>query len=194
MMRYDMVHDTQSAYRKLIRALSYPGTIVSLSREANKLDLKLPCYKGMQVLSLMLLDADTHFACVSNNEDLQEKIRQLTYCFKQEMEKAPFILVTRDQNDSLGSVIEAACEGTLEDPQKGATIIVECKEIKGDPQFVLQGPGIPSKAYIAIDMDENWLDARNEKNQEFPLGVDMIFVDKQGNVVALPRTTRVERM
>jgi alpha-D-ribose 1-methylphosphonate 5-triphosphate synthase subunit PhnH len=38
----------------------------------------------------------------------------------------------------------------------------------------------------------DWLKIRNFKNKEFPLGIDMIFIDREDNLMSIPRTTEMK--
>ncbi|MEG0470684.1 MAG: phosphonate C-P lyase system protein PhnH, partial [Longicatena sp.] len=107
--------------------------------------------------------------------------------------EAAYIFVCGASSTSLQELIEQANEGTLKDPQLGATMIIECEELSSSHQYRVQGPGIQTEKSIGIRMKEEWMLARNEKNKEFPLGIDLIFVDRKNNMMALPRTTRIER-
>ena len=79
--------------------------------------------------------------------------------------------------------------GTLRDPQQSATIIMETERLSNDPQLTLQGPGIAKTETVEITASEMWKKERAAVNQEYPLGVDMIFIDRQNNMMCLPRTT-----
>ena len=90
--------------------------------------------------------------------------------------------------------MKEASIGDLLDPQKGATFIVECDDIRNTNGFTLKGPGIKDENAIEIDgIEKEWMDVRNMCCEEYPLGIDFIFVDKQNNCVVLPRTTRITR-
>ena len=109
------------------------------------------------------------------------------------MEKAAYVLMTKSVNTALPSVIEQVGGGTLEDPQLGATLSVECDALKGDGELVMKGPGIENSARCQIEIQADWIEARTEKNAEFPLGVDLIFVDSAGQILCLPRTTQINK-
>ena len=55
--------------------------------------------------------------------------------------------------------------------------------------LTLEGPGIANTENVEIAGSEYWMDARAEANKEYPLGVDMILIDRQSNIMCLPRTT-----
>jgi len=59
---FDLVHDTQAAYRTVLDAMSRPGKVVSLAREAEKIDLPDIAGPAARVLMRMLLDPEVGFA------------------------------------------------------------------------------------------------------------------------------------
>lgn len=193
-MKFNLVHDIQSAYRKVVKAFSYPGEIVSLKEEANKINFKMNTYPVTQVLMYMLLDTDTTFHMVSKDKTVAHMFEQLTYSVETELQKARYIFIHEDCNACLAETIKEAYEGTLSDPHLAATIIVECNDISKAKMYQLKGCGIKDRAFVGLDIDEQWMDSRNLKNIEFPLGVDLMFIDKNANCVALPRTTQIERV
>ena len=192
-MKFDMVFDVQKAFRKVLKAFSYPGDIISLEEEAQSLDNHWSCYSASKLLMYMLLDADTSFMVDSDDEKLAIQFSKMTYCVKERSDQAAFIFVTRQHQLPIAELIAQANCGTLEDPHTSATLIIECEKIVESSELLLKGPGIANEKYRGVQIKEHWLTARNEKNHEFPLGIDLVFVDEAGNVMALPRTTRIER-
>lgn len=191
-MNFDMVFDIQHAYRKIVHAFAYPGEIVSLMEEAEKIDVPLSCAKGMQVLFYMLLDADTSFHAV-NDDELALTIARLTYCEQVKQTDAAHVIVTKKSLKQLSEIMEQIKIGTLEDPHLGATMLVECEDLCCGDKWILSGPGIKDKKEVYLPLQEEWVSKRNLVNEEFPLGFDMIFIDEHANCVALPRTTQIER-
>ena len=174
-MNFDMVFDIQHAYRQVVHAFAYPGEIVSLKQEADRLEAGLPCRAATGVLLYMLLDADTSFHAVEE-EQLTDSIARLTYC----------------QSCSL-ETMQKVQTGTLEDPHLGATLLVECDSLQEGDELILRGPGIPHAHTIASPLNSDWVEVRALMNEEFPLGFDMLLIDADANCMALPRTTQVER-
>lgn len=192
-MKFDMVFDVQKAFRKLVNAFSYPGDIVSLKDEVQYMEHDWSCYPATRVLMHMLLDTDTSFALASDDPKLPIQFTNMTYCPCVAYDEAAYIFVSGTHDIALHEIITKAQEGTLKDPHLGATIIIECEELTQKEQYCLKGPGIKERKAIGIKMKEEWLLSRNEKNKEFPLGIDMIFVDRYHHVMAIPRTSRIER-
>lgn len=192
-MKFDIVFDIQKTFRKAVEAFSYPGTIISLKEESAGLDLDWNCYDASKLLMYLLLDADTSFAMAAEDQRLGIQFSKMTYCPMVSIEQASYIFVNAKHTTSLQEIIKAAKIGTLEDPQTNATLIIECEKLNSEKQYRLKGPGIKDEKEVGILLQEEWLEARNDKNVEFPLGIDLIFVDANGNLMALPRTTQIER-
>jgi alpha-D-ribose 1-methylphosphonate 5-triphosphate synthase subunit PhnH len=57
----------------------------------------------------------------------------------------------------------------------------------------LKGPGIKDAIAVAISgLGENELADIKETTSEFPMGIDCVFVDGAGQVMCIPRSTRIE--
>lgn len=57
----------------------------------------------------------------------------------------------------------------------------------------ITGPGVDGSTSIACDRTDA-LRARLERGDEFPCGIDMVLVDGAGHVVAVPRSSAIERV
>lgn len=194
----DHVHDIQQTYRRLVTALARPGSIVELADIAVKVTPRPPFNPTMMLLAYTLLDAETEFALATDSEgeaDAAEVIANLTYARPVLPEDAGYLFILGVQTDPR-STIEAARVGTLVDPHRGATLFLEVERVLAveDAPFVLEGPGIDGSIGVDIESRYDWYSIRNEKVSEYPLGVDCIFVDREGRVLGLPRTTRVARV
>lgn len=191
-----MVHDTQTVYRKTLNCLARPGTTENITSESKRLDLALPLSKNLMAMAFTLLDSEVSFAVMGKEQSVIEKrIQQLTYAKKATVVQADYIFIT--QEASAAKVCEAITEaknGTLLDPHASATLIVEVPGLfaeENNKRLLIKGPGIKDEKEITGLDCNDWLQARETKNAEFPLGIDMFFLDTAGNILALPRTTRV---
>jgi alpha-D-ribose 1-methylphosphonate 5-triphosphate synthase subunit PhnH len=83
--------------------------------------------------------------------------------------------------------------GTLTSPEQGATILLTCESVEsGDLSISLTGPGVPGELNHQVSgLDPAWLERREGWVSEFPKGVDLILVGRDG-VVAWPRTTNIQ--
>ena len=192
-MEINIVHDIQSVYRKLVDSMSRPGFISDLAPEAAKLDNTSDFSKSFMLLAFTLLDPEVSFrVCSQASSDMTEKISQLTYAKQVETEEADYVFVEKSaQEGTVNEAIQKAKAGTLKDPHLSATIIVEVDELSNASQFVLKGPGIQTSKMVAVSGNEGWVKARQEKNREYPLGIDLIFIDQHQQLLALPRTTQI---
>jgi alpha-D-ribose 1-methylphosphonate 5-triphosphate synthase subunit PhnH len=194
-MKFDYVHDVQRAYRKLIDSISKPGTMVSLYEESRKLDSVANCNRSILVLMLMLLDAEVTFHILGGEtQNISRYINQLTYSKVVPLEEADFIYVLEgaDSEEIEGAIIRCKI-GDLVNPHLSATLIIEVEKISNHRDLVLSGPGIKGEKYISISGETDWVKLRAEKNIEYPLGIEMYFVDKNYNLLALPRTTKITK-
>jgi alpha-D-ribose 1-methylphosphonate 5-triphosphate synthase subunit PhnH len=84
--------------------------------------------------------------------------------------------------------------GTIEFPDSGATLFYLAKKINGTDgiNIKLQGPGIKDEISFKISgVDKEDLKTLKSLNSEFPLGLDVIFLDEYNKIVSLPRSSRI---
>lgn len=194
-MKLDLVHDIQGAYRKILNAMSRPGIIESLVNEAEKVEMDINFYKSTFLIMLMLLDREVSFNVISEDSiSISSLVSQITYAKIKPVEEADYIFVIRDSCDKL---LKETCSkakiGSLIDPNKSATIIAEFNEIKGNGNLEFTGPGIKEFSKVYIGGNNHWIKARNTKNEEYPLGIDVICLDKDSNALCIPRTTNIKQ-
>ncbi len=194
-MHLDMVHDIQGAYRKLLTAMSRPGTIENISNEAAKADMEISFYPGTLILMLMLLDSEVSFHIVGEEQEaIASLIHQLTYSSHRSLEEADYIFVLRGARDEEKlQTLKTAKLGNLVDPHASATIIFEVEELNKSKELILQGPGIEDRAYMGVTLFESWIEERTQRNSQYPLGIDIILADRASRIVGLPRTAQISR-
>lgn len=185
---YDTVMDSQQAYRLLVKAYSFPGDCVDLSKQADKFTYELACNKAMQTLIHVLLDADTSFHAFNHNELIQQ-VEQITYCPHKDIDKSAFIIALNDVE--LMEALFKANKGNLENPHLGATILYQVDSLLGNQEYIIKGPGINGTKTIYLNNALYWLKARANAIADFPLGVDMIIVDNNNQCMVLPRTSQI---
>lgn len=190
--KYDQVHDAQKHFRLLTDAFSRPGKIVQL----NDTDIKSPANLNVAsaLVGFSLLNNDVSFFSAKNQEEINQFFLVNCACYPSTPEKAEFIFIN---GDTPVSYIEAASEGEPEYPETGANIIADVVKIcasnfEGAIAIEISGPGVKGKNRVYIKgISINILECLQEKNSEFPLGVDTIITDTQGNLVALPRSAKL---
>lgn len=196
-LKLDIVHDLQSVYRKMVDSSSRPGLISDLRKEAALLEEedKKGFRASLLLLALTLFDQEVSFKVFSNQADTVSKaINQLTYAKPTETKNADYLLILQDaENGSLEEAIINAKPGTLKNPHSSATVIVEVDSVTSGEALLLKGPGIHTTELVHLDINENWVESRQEKNKEYPLGIDLIFIDQNHQLLSLPRTTQITR-
>lgn len=197
-MNVDIVHDIQQAYRKVVDSMSRPGRLSNLSEEAKKVQTEMECFHATFVLTLMLLDTEVTFHVVSDyQESITTYLNQMTYAKVTTIDQADFIFVLQDAaSDQIEYAINKAKIGNLIDPHESATIIVEVDQLTLGQEFIFKGPGIEHENQVMIEKNEKmgaWIDNRAEKNKEYPLGIELIFVDREHRIVCVPRTTQIQK-
>jgi alpha-D-ribose 1-methylphosphonate 5-triphosphate synthase subunit PhnH len=193
----DIVHDLQSVYRKLVDSTSRPGLISDLRKEAALVEVEdqKGCSASLLLLALALFDQEVSIKVFSTQADTVSKtINQLTYAKSTDTKKADFLLILQDaEKGSLEEAIINAKPGTLKNPHTSAVIFVEAESVTSGEALLLKGPGIHTTELVHLDINENWLESRQEKNKEYPLGIDLIFIDRNHQLLSLPRTTQITR-
>lgn len=95
-------------------------------------------------------------------------------------------------NDA-SATIATADRGTELEPELGATLVRLVEPGRERLPVVLRGPGVDGTLETALPLTAGELDARDEACRTRPLGVDLFFVEADGSIGALPRSTLVER-
>lgn len=194
-MKFDVVHDLQSVYRKLVDSTSRPGLLSDLGKEAAMLEGEniAGCSSSILLLALTLLDPEVTFKVYgSDAAAVENEINQLTFAKAVQADQADYLFLMKDAGaGSLEHAIEMANPGTFINPHKSAVIIAETGAITEGDNLLLSGPGIQTSTGINIELAGNWIEKRNEKNKEYPTGIDLVFVDRNHQLFSLPRTTQI---
>lgn len=197
----------QRAFRNLMNALARPGLIGDvepLMRVGEIEEAPLPpCFE--MVVRTLVDQAVTFAVSGSKEQEATRWVSLQTHSHATELELANFVLVPDVAHSALcRDAVFKAFEGTLVEPEKGATIIIACgalagERIPGDElgpvapgdktyRITAKGPGIKDTHTFYVDRVD-WLEARKERGDEYPCGIDVFLVDAEGHVMGIPRTT-----
>ncbi len=191
---FDAIHDIAAGFRKVVQAFSYPGEIVSVSSEIEKLEESAGLLPGTLLLAWTLLDSETSFYLPETESPSQQFLRELTFAKWSPLEEARFVfLPLASSEEEKVSVFKNVSTGDLIDPHLGAMIILEVESFTGDT-YRLTGPGMKVAKEREIPLHETFVKQRQENNSDYPKGFDLLLLDKQGQLMALPRTTKMERI
>ena len=185
-------HRSQKNYRSLLQAMSRPGRVVRLEA----LDVVSPFAAAMAVAEC-LLDSEVSL-CVSGNggaQALQMSIVGATGARLESQQAADFVFFSGVSSRGGACLAKRGCS---EFPEEGATLVY-CMDsllagVSERFRVRLIGPGIPGSSGIVPEMRgvpvEEFQELM-EVNADYPLGVDAIFIRPNGELMALPRSTRI---
>jgi len=182
---FDLVYDSQKIYRLILEAVSNPGNIVNIKKYADKLFGTFPVFLAV---AMTFLDNEVSFN-TCENQNLSDEIASLTLARNMNIEEADFIFVSNH------SVIEKAIinakYGTLTNPQKSATVIIQNNGISA-VCLILSGPGIDGEAEVMVTQTvKDAVTIRDAQNYEYPQGIDLLFMSGSGELLAIPRLVKV---
>lgn len=179
----------QKHFREMIKSLSYPGRI-------NKF-IAIEKYRGNLMdstieLALTLLDGEVTLCIVGDLDKSFEEISIRTNTKKETVENGDFIIIPLSEKEKISNVLKIAKKGDLLNPQKSATCIIEVEDINSGDEMIWTGPGIKDHIDVRISDGMEWINARNDAVSNFPLGIDIFIIDKNENLIGLPRSTKVK--
>lgn len=185
-------HRNQRNYRVLLEAMANPGRRFAFAPA----DTAYPDLPAMAVAQC-LLDHEVGFCVVGEGREpnLSEVIFSATGARVLPVNKADFLFISGPQS---GGALRLAKKGRPEAPEEGATVVYLLDQTVAEDserlRIGLSGPGIPSPRGIVPDIRgllPGELFELAAVNAEFPLGVDAIFLGDQGEVLCIPRSTRI---
>jgi alpha-D-ribose 1-methylphosphonate 5-triphosphate synthase subunit PhnH len=183
---FDTVFDSQKVFRLILDAMSNPMRVVNIKEYSDKLHGDHPVFLAV---AMTLLDNEVSFHEGEDNS-LTDEIASLTLAKREDIKEADFIFVINP--DGVEQAIKNAKCGTLSDPHKSATIIIQND---GVPvcRLTFTGPGINGKVEAQVTQTVNdAIIARDAQYFEYPQGIDLIFVSSEGELFAIPRLTEME--
>lgn len=178
--------DNHQCYRVLLQAMSRPGKIFTLA--------DAPIQREQALLRLIdtVLDQQVSFGLFDASPELEGQLQLLTGSRTAPLEGADFLLAP---SGSSHGQLRTAKRGRLEFPDEGATVVFAVETLSegnATTGLPLTGPGIKETIHPQIDgLDQRDLDALKEINSDYPLGIDCIFVDRAGQLLCIPRSTRI---
>ena len=179
--RFDTVFDSQKVFRLILEAMSNPSRVVNISEYADKLYGDHPAFLAV---AITLLDNEVSFNTCGNHS-LSDEIVLLTLAKREQIESADFVFVCEPHDTK--NVIENVKCGTLSDPHKGATVIIQnngCSVCR----LTLSGPGIDGHKDIQVTQTvKNTIAMRDMQHYEYPQGIDLIYISSDGSLTAIPR-------
>lgn len=182
----DPVRDSQRNFRRILAALSQPGSVVSLDVDIDPPDrLAL----AASIVLLVLTDHDTPLWMPSHLVHAAAYIRFYTGA---QMASAPDLARFAVIDGGMPSPdLSAFDAGNDRYPDRSATVIVQCVALSGGPTVTLVGPGIDGECTIAPrGLHPRFWSEVAINARRYPLGIDL-FLASGRDIIGLPRSTRV---
>lgn len=188
-------HLTQRAFRQVLNAFARPGTVGQIDAfpKSGEAPLVPPCF---ETAVRLFVDRAVTFAVAGPDvERLGRWITMQTHAKPASAAEADFVLVPSESDEVQCEALLRAKEGTLVEPELGACAMLLCGVVASSPAsglhcLELEGPGIETTAKLYVNQVA-WARAREQRGDEYPCGIEVLLVDAEGNVAALPRTTRI---
>lgn len=191
-VNYDEVFDAQQQFRIILDSMSRPGKINLMPQ----MDIEPPAgiNNASVLISFALLNTDVSFFVTGDNSAaITPYIALNTTAQPKPINDADFIFMDGLADEA---IIADAKVGTLSYPEESATIIISVDEINedklaGSVKLTLKGPGVETEMQVSLSgLNPEILHAVKEQNLEFPLGIDVILVDKDNRIICIPRSNR----
>ncbi|MGS5517294.1 phosphonate C-P lyase system protein PhnH [Clostridioides difficile] len=186
-----MVNYTQEIYRKLLDSASFPGKLNNIDNINIENNIKLS--NGAIGIAITLLDQEVTFYVENHTQEDIKNIRALTMSNQADYKRSDYIFL--DTNSEI-DILEVRI-GSFEYPDESATIIHQVNDLSIDYQtkyikLDLSGPGIKSKNSLYLHgIKKEFLERLSTINKDYPIGVDLILVDKKGELAFIPRSSKL---
>ena len=188
--QFDFVHDGQKVFRSLLDAVANPGELKQIGQQSGKFEGN---YGVLLALGCTLLDNEEKMF-VEKNPALAAELHSLTLSREADLDRADYLFLSSEMNyGSMEELLRTVKHGTYADPQDSATILLFCGSVEGEEQMILTGPGIKDERCVEVSAYVKKVIAlRNRLNIEYPLGVDLVFTDKEGTILGIPRLVKIK--
>lgn len=192
----DTIRSDQQTFRTALSVLSNPGRTERLAT-ASRSDA--PAVNGNRFtgpLLMALLDHEVSFSVEPGPDAgaFAAYILKRTRCPIVSADRAAFVVAdhsTLDQQLPL-----ELHTGSFDYPDDSATLIVQVptldQNVAADLTIVVEGPGVPGRRVVKLTgVGGEFFAARDRANAHYPIGIDLLFIDQEGRIIGLPRTSQV---
>ena len=163
-------------FRSMMNVLSMPGTVEKIE----------PLFESnMLAIANTLLYSEVSFFYDGKEEF--SLIEAITNAKNEEPEHADYIF-----SDELNEFLfNKGKVGTSKDPEYSSTYVFKCKDFDG-LDVRLSGPGINGHKDVKLPVDKSFVEFFKEKNSYYPLGNEVFFLNEDGEIIGVTRTTKME--
>ena len=181
--------ELQGTFRAVLDCMARPGEVCCLSiTDAYEVEAKrCGLFPATLMLADMLLDSGTTFCMATMGfEHAARQIASRTHVTPAALDVAACaILPEAFRDEGAASAVAELTAGTLD--AQGMRV-GSASHACAKSAWELSGPGIDGAAHFSCDRGDV-LRARVARMDEFPCGIDLIFVDGFGHIAAIPRSS-----
>jgi alpha-D-ribose 1-methylphosphonate 5-triphosphate synthase subunit PhnH len=172
----------QTCFRAVLRAMSFPGRGVSVGTA-------LPAPPGLSpaAAAVLLTLADPAVTVHLQDERAADWLIFHTGTRLAAADAADFVVAST--RPRLGDL----APGSDEEPEGGATLILEVPALDGGQRARLTGPGIESALVVELPVDREFFAEWQDMSARAPCGVDVLLCAGT-QLLALPRSLHLERL
>ncbi len=180
----------RALFRLLLQALSRPGELLQWTPPHS---YHTELHDTTIDIAICLLDMERSFYYPNLDDAAASELVLRTGGKKAALEDADFIIVPCTSENPKQLLLNAK-RGDLIDPHTSATLLIDVDDLSRGSVFLLSGPGIETKRKASLDRLSECLEARNKAVSEFPMGPDILLIDRFGHIMGLPRTTAIQEV
>ncbi|OLT14355.1 phosphonate C-P lyase system protein PhnH [Pseudonocardia sp. CNS-139] len=170
----------QRTFRAVLDALARPGTVHRLPAGPGVPAALLP--------TLALADLDTPVAVLTENPDPADAVATATTAPVTDLPAARLVAALRPL---AAGELGTARTGSAAAPEDAALVTLAVPALDGGAPLRISGPGIAGTRTLApVGVPADLAAAR--AGAAFPAGADLLLVTPDGQLLGLPRSTRIE--
>lgn len=176
MQNLDIEKLNRENFKSLSDALAMPGKITTIKPVFNSTLLA--------VANVVLYNEVSFFY---NGDEDMSLIEAITNPKVSTNKEADYIF----SDEINGTLVKEAKKGDYLNPDFSATLIFKCDNFN-TTNVKIKGPGIDGKKIINLPCSKKFVEVLMDKNSDYPLGIEVYFINSAGDILALSRTTKVE--
>jgi alpha-D-ribose 1-methylphosphonate 5-triphosphate synthase subunit PhnH len=183
------VLSAQTTFRGVLNAMARPGSVHSIN---SVVSAPPPLSMGAAALALALCDHDTPISLDARLRGSEPVVSWLRFhcgsTIADDSHTAAFAFVS---TPSELRPFDLFHPGTLDYPDRSATIILQVDTLRSGPALMLTGPGIRGRQVLRASPLPQDIAGRLAANRcLFPRGIDLVLVTAN-EIAALPRSVHV---
>jgi alpha-D-ribose 1-methylphosphonate 5-triphosphate synthase subunit PhnH len=176
--------DAQSCFRGVLQALSTPGAIVTLDHAVGP----PPGLSAASASALLTLVDATVAASLPEGDDAARDWLVFHAGVRLTAQSAADFVMARDDFD-----LAQLKQGTDDEPEDGATLVLDVASLESGREFRLTGPGIETETRVMLPLTAAFMTGWRKQALNRPRGVDVILCHGT-RIMGLPRSLTIEEI